>query len=109
MKDLIISLVIDAAVLGSFAAWKMLGIASAGTFYVAMLWVFTVFMALAIFNTQRRPKRSGLLSWLRWVKGCVVSVLTILACIYAGLVALAVCYTVAWMFLQTQYASSEAA
>lgn len=108
MKDLIFSLVIDALVLGSFWAWKVGGLASAGTFFVVLMWVFTGMMGVAALSSRKLPKRSGFLSSLRWLKGCVITACIVAACIYAGLVALAVCHAVAWMLLHAKFTQSEA-
>ncbi|WP_175725147.1 hypothetical protein [Burkholderia ambifaria] len=109
MKDLIISLVIDALVLGSYLAWKVIGMASAGTFFIVLMWIFTVFMAIAILHPYKPEKASGFLSSVRWFKGCVVAAVVVSACIYAGLVALAICYSIAWMFLQTKFSPAKSA
>lgn len=109
MKDLILTLVVDALVIASYFAWKVLGLDAAGTFFVVIMWVFTVMMALAVFGAAPRPKRKGFLSWVRWLKGCIVVAIIVCACIYAGLVSLAVCYTLAWMLLQAKYSAPEAA
>ncbi|NDV77060.1 hypothetical protein [Burkholderia cenocepacia] len=109
MKDLILGLVVEGLMIGSFLAWKALGLDTAGTFFVVMMWIWTVMMAPAVLGASPRPKRQGFLSWVRWLKGCVVAAVIVCACIYAGLVSLAVCYTLAWMLLQAKYSAPEAA
>ncbi|HDR9036098.1 TPA: hypothetical protein QDB07_003606 [Burkholderia vietnamiensis] len=109
MKDLIISLAVDVLVLGSFLAWKFLGIATAGTFFVVLMWIFTGMMVVAVFGAEPRPKRKGFVQFFRWTKGCIVSACIVAAAIYAGLVALAVCYSLAWMLLQTKYSAPQSA
>ncbi len=109
MKDLILTLVVDMLVIASYFAWKVLGLDAAGTFFVVIMWIFTGITTLAILGANPRKKRNGFLSWVRWLKGCIVASVIVCACIYAGLVSLAVCYTVAWMLLQAKYATPEVA
>lgn len=109
MKDLILTSVVDMLVIASYFAWKVFGLTAAGTFFVVLMWVFTVMMALAVFGADPKPKRKGFLSWVRWLKGCIVAAVVVCACIYAGLVSLAVCYTLAWMLLQAKYSAPGAA
>lgn len=105
MKNFICNIAIQTVLVGAFYLWHFHGSATAGTFFVFVMWVLTGFLALAIFGPKPK-RRAGL---FKTIHGCIFGIIIVTALLWAGQTALAICYFVSWILLCAKFTDLEAA